>query len=226
MITTISAWFMAQGWLQAVLAGISVYIFLSIVERVIKKRKAPSENIPDDDTLSETPIEFFAKRPDLQWLLGKVKDSRICWGAWFIGGTVSAAGLIEVGKFEKLVLLHPEHPALDIFQDIQPSFEGDRLSGLIRDVTKDAEKKGDVRWCPDILYSLLTIGNPPARETDPIPADAWALVEVYVPGIEAMDRPGFFVTYEDNPELCANMVKAYSALWGHCKPFDESLLGR
>ena len=201
----------------AVLGGIAIGLFVSneMSARRIQKRRQISKQLEG--------VEFYEERQSLSWFRDKIQSARSIWAAYLIGGSTNNSELVKSGNFRRLLLLHPDSEAVKAIQAMEAAVSsvGD-LQGIIRKLTKDATSKNcDVKWCKDITYSLLTIGNPPHDTSMTPPDDMWVLVEAYVPGIEAEKRPSFLVERSEQQRLADRLLASFYKLWEHGEPPNQ-----
>ena len=167
--------------------------------------------------IREINVEFFEERPPTSWYRDKIESAREVWAAYLGGGTMDSAAILNSKKFRKLVLLNPESKALKAIKEMESEQPIDVLQDRIRrNTTKALSLNCCVRWCDDITYSLLTIGNPPVEGHTP-PSDMWVIVETYLAGIEAEKRPSIFIEWRKNPKMAEKGISSFLKVWKHSK---------
>ncbi len=166
-------------------------------------------------------VRVYEQRQSTGWWRDKLGSARIIWASYLIGGSTQNAELLKSGNFKRLILLSPDNQAVKAIKEMESDKSVEELQKNIRDLTGFAQKRNcDVRWCHDITYSLITIGNPPELGGTP-PKDMWVFVEVYVPGIEAEKRPSFFLEWSKNQKLADKMLISFNKLWDHSRPASK-----
>ncbi len=162
-------------------------------------------------------VEFFLQRPSIYWYQRQLKSARDIWAAWLIGGSIHNYKYVKNGKFRRLILLHPDCIATKIIPELQLPYKVkvEELQRIIRDLTTEAQQSNcEVKWCKDMTYNLLTIGNPPDQDLS-IPDDMWVICELWLPGIDAPSRPSFKAEHIRQRDLTDNILKSFNELWKH-----------
>ena len=167
-------------------------------------------------------VDFFEERPPTSWYRDKIESARTVWAAYIGGGAMDSSEILNSKNFRKLILLNPDSDAFKAIRDMESQKPLHELQDTIRRNTNKAIKLNcDVRWCGDIAYSLLTIGNPPDVGRTP-PNDMWVIIETYIAGIEAEKRPSIFVEWSKNQRMADKALSSFTRLWEHARPASLS----
>lgn len=153
---------------------------------------------------------FYENRNALVPLAEELADAGEFWVAWHVG-TVAHTQEIFSGRQEvkaRIILTHPESAQLHELEKVVGK-SAEALSSDIREFTKSLKQKGNaaVKWLDGPVCNSLIIANPGKPE-------AWARVEVLVPGQVAGNRPSFRVEKAKNKELFEVFFESYKAMWG------------
>lgn len=163
-------------------------------------------------------VDFFEERPSLFWYRDKIESARTVWAAYLVGGNLDNAEILNANNFRQLILLHPDSLALRAIWSMESQKPLSELQETIRrNTTKAKGLNCDVRWCNELAYSLLTIGNPP-QKGQTLPNDMWVIVETYVAGIEAEKRHSMFIEWRKNPRMADRALSSFYKLWELAKP--------
>lgn len=158
-------------------------------------------------------VDFFEERPTLYWYRNKIESAKTVWAAYLVGGNMDNSEILNSGNFRRLILLHPNSLALKAIRDMESQKPLSELQSTIqRNTDKAKQLNCDVRWCSEIAYSLLTIGNPP-KPGQTLPNDMWVIVENYIAGIEAEKRQTIFVEWNKNQRMADKILSSFYKLW-------------
>jgi len=160
-------------------------------------------------------LAFFEERPPTSWYRDKIESTRTVWAAYLGGGSMYSAEILNSKNFRRLILIDPDSDVLKAIWEMESQQSISNLQNTIRENTQRAKQLNcEVRWCRDIAYSLLTIGNPPNQGATP-PNDMWVIIESYVAGIEAEKRPSIFIEWSKNPKMADKALSSFLKLWEH-----------
>ena len=174
-------------------------------------------------------VEYFEDRPSLYWYRNKIESSRTVWAAYLGGGTMHVSEILNSQNFSRIILLDPNSQVLQAICDMESQQPLSILQDRINSLTQRAKKQQgcEIRWCDDIAYSLLTIGNPPMQDGATPPDNMWVIIETYIAGIEADKRPSIFIEWSENPKMADKALLSFNKLWAHSKnPPAQLTLGK
>ena len=219
-------------WLPYTLFALFVAVWLAV--QFLDRRKGAPIAPPSPDvnpspvispSLSDVPnssgigLRAYAQRPDVNWFKERLRETKSAWGLWYSGGEARNNGFLADTHFDRLILLSPTSPMLKAMGDMMPEKREQReLYNQIYYLAKAAKEKGtEVRYTDTVPYTLLTFGDPPFRAGLEPPSTAWVQIETYLPGVEASQRPSFFLYARDDRSLYDACYAAFSAVWGHAQ---------
>lgn len=147
--------------------------------------------------------QLSSRRGSLQHELAMVRNG---WIIWPVGGTSGALANETLANIERLILRHP-HEDSDLYATHFGPGSSSVVSSIIADLTVRAQKLGiSVRWSSDFDLSMII--------SDRANDDAWARIELLLPGIDSAYRPSILVMKTDRPRIFQTLVKTYEHMWG------------
>jgi hypothetical protein len=130
---------------------------------------------------------------------------RHAWIMWPVGGSSVSLPNEALRNVERLILRDPNKSS-DWYAKHFISGSSEILKTAIADLTKRARNVGvAVRWNEDFDFSIII--------DDHVNDQAWARVELLLPGIESAYRPNVLIRKMEQPSLFETFVKMYEYIW-------------
>jgi len=153
--------------------------------------------------------DLYTDRRDLNrsvgGLLAELDSVKKGWIMWPAGGSSVSIPSESLSHIQRLILLDPKQYSGAYAKRFLAGSAG-IVSSAITDLTVRAQKAGtEVRWNPDCFLSIVI--------HDHFSDDAWARMELLLPGIESVDRPSIRITKKSHADLFRALVKMYEYLW-------------
>lgn len=162
-------------------------------------------------------VEFFQNRDELNLRSGglssELEGVRRAWVMWPAGGSVVALIDERFKSIEKLLLMNPNLLAMEYAE----TFKAEGVNAVvnsIKELTRRAQRLNvQVLWYPYPYLSIII--------NDPMSDDAWARIELLIPGVEAGHRPSMRVSKSTHPQLFGRLIEMYEYMWKKSmKPFQ------
>ena len=166
---------------------------------------------PQNSPIRLPGFEFYPSRQVLSVhrpLKEHIKSADSVWALWNVGTTAWAQDVAKVGRITRLLLPNPRSAAVLVLAASIHRHAKDELAPDIKGLTKQAMAAGvEVRWHNHMAADTLTIGNPESRSA------GWVLCESVIPLSGATERPSYRITQDAYPDLFAELLRVYEALW-------------
>lgn len=187
-------WLMSPGWLAPimVIAGAGLWYQFRPRSRIFSSRDAlGGGGHTIDAELSQTRI----------------------WAVFPAGPRLTSVDAESLRNLRRLIICDPESPELPAYAErINKSVE--EVQNTIRDVTRTVRALGgEVSWNANPWVSCV-IGNPCSADA----AASWVRYELLLPFVNHGQRPSFFVSGIDEPDMVQTAKQMFNALWAHSNP--------
>ncbi|MFC1971272.1 hypothetical protein ACFLV0_05040 [Chloroflexota bacterium] len=223
-------------WYFSVLGGIALGLLISnqFISRSLSRKMRISKHQEDltekqinaNEPITLTDFEFRNTRPSFDWYRSRVSSARKVWVLWNVGGIADEYGALKLNKIERMLLVKPTNKHTESIMpwlaDVLPhtlKSLNDRVSSVaLNAIDQDAPtgSKIQVKWWKGWVGNVITLGNPESP-------DAWAMLETYIQWGEATDRPMYYFTKQQYPDLYERFEEAYLRMW-NSKELSEAVI--